>query len=1169
MRLKCIKLAGFKSFVDPTTIPLPGNLIGVVGPNGCGKSNVIDAVRWVMGESSARHLRGESITDVIFNGSTARKPVGQASVELIFDNSAGTLGGEYASYAEISIRRQVTRDAQSSYFLNGTRCRRKDITDIFLGTGLGPRSYSIIEQGTISRLIEAKPEELRVYLEEAAGISKYKERRRETELRIQHTKDNLTRLHDIREELDKQLNHLQRQAAAAERYKVLKQEERLLKVQLHAIRWQQLNQQGQDYDHIIKELEVQLEAQIAGQRALEAEVETLRATQLEASDRFNEIQSRFYKLGAEISRLEQTLQYNRERKQQLQNDLVQAERMWQETQQHLEEDKHKVEELTAEQLLIEPEVELAKASADETGDALAEAEQTVRDWQGAWDEFNQQAANAAQRAQVEQTRIQHLEQHMQNVQQRLARLTQELASLNSAEQNDDILAAQEQAEELMLQQEAVEERIIQLLQQINNQHELNQQLANQLDAARSQLQSLRGRHASLEALQQAALGQRKGGLLYWLQQYQLDQHPRLAQELRVEQGWEKAVETVLGEYLEAVCAPGIAGITAALATLEQGTFIALDTEAQVQMATAAKAATLLDKVQSRLPLAVIISGVYIAETLSEAVVLAKTLAVHESVITKEGIWLGNGWIRVARDSDEHTGVLQRERELEELKITIETAEQRIQELQDAVTEGRQTLQAHEAQRDAEQRQLSDLKAAHANLTAQLQVKQGRLEQLRQRTNQIEQESEECRQLLNHDQQELLAARTAWNDAMQLMEQHADKRNQLLQARETYTSQLQHIRQQAQTQRDKAHHLTLHLQTITTQLQSIQQNRIRLEKQIENLQERRKSINQAITEAELPASDLQLELEQVLNERAKVENELISARQQLESYEFELRQAEQRRHGIEQMVLQIRSRLEHQRLEHQTLQVRRDTLLEQINEAQFEVEALVKELPPEAAEPEWQDQLERTSTKIERLGAVNLAAIEEYQVQAERKNYLDSQNEDLVQALETLEEAIRKIDRETRTKFKETFELVNNGFQTLFPRVFGGGRAYLELTGDDLLNTGITVMAQPPGKRNSTIHLLSGGEKAMTAAALVFAIFQLNPAPFCMLDEVDAPLDDANVGRFCSLVKEMSEKVQFIFITHNKVTMELAEYLSGVTMNEPGVSRLVAVDVEAALALAEA
>lgn len=1169
MRLKSIKLAGFKSFVDPTIIPMPGNLIGVVGPNGCGKSNVIDAARWVMGESSAKYLRGESITDVIFNGSTARKPVGQASVELIFDNSDSSLGGEYASYAEISIRRVVTREAQSTYYLNGTRCRRKDITDIFLGTGLGPRSYSIIEQGTISRLIEAKPEELRVYLEEAAGISKYKERRRETELRIQHTKENLTRLNDIREELEKQLNHLQRQAAAAERFKILKKEERLLKAQLQALRWQQLQQQGQDHDHLIKELELRLEAQIAEQRALEARLETVRASQLTSSDRFSDIQSHFYKLGAEISRLEQTLQYNRERKQQLQNDLVQAEQMWQEAQQHLDEDSLKAEDISSEQMLIEPEVELAKASAEESSEALIEAEQKVRNWQGEWDEFNQQAANATQRAQVEQTRIQHLEQHLQNVQQRLARLTEELSTLNATGQQDDIVTSQEQLEELQLQQETLEERVAQILQQLNHQRDDNQRLANQLDTARGKLQSLRGRHASLEALQQAALGQGKGSTLHWLQQHQLDQYPRLAQQLRVEQGWEKATETVLGEYLEAVCTPGMAGIAEIVASFEQGSFILLDMDAKMQPQPFTKSVSLLDKVHSALPLATVLSGIYVTETLTEAIALANTLSVSESVITKDGVWLGNGWIRVTRDADQHSGVLQRERELDEVSASIETAETSIQGLQDAVDEGRYKLQTLELQRDAEQRQLSDLSSAQANLRAQLQVKQGRLEQLHQRIQQIERESGECRRLFDDDQQELSTARSTWHEAMQLMEQHADKRNQLLDARESYTAQLQQVRQQAQAQRDKAHQLTLRLQTITTQMQSIQQNRMRLEKQLVNLQQRRQEIHQAITEADTPAADLCQALDQVLNERAKIENELALARQQLEAYEYELRQTEQQRHTLEQMVMQIRNRLEQQRLEYQTLQVRRDTLREQINEAQFELDTLISEMPLEATEAEWQAQLERTIAKVERLGAVNLAAIEEYQVQAERKHYLDAQNNDLVQALTTLEEAIRKIDRETRAKFKETFDLVNTGFQTLFPRVFGGGRAYLELTGEDLLDTGVTVMAQPPGKRNSTIHLLSGGEKAMTAVAMVFAIFQLNPAPFCMLDEVDAPLDDANVGRFCGLVKEMSQKVQFIFITHNKVTMELAEYLSGVTMSEPGVSRLVAVDVESALAMAEA
>lgn len=1168
MRLKNIKLAGFKSFVDPTTVDLPSKLVAVVGPNGCGKSNVIDAVRWVMGESSAKYLRGESLADVIFNGSTGRKPVGQASIELNFDNSDASLGGQYAQYSEISIRREITRDGQSNYYLNGGRCRRRDITDIFLGTGLGPRSYAIIEQGTISRLIEAKPEDLRVYLEEAAGISKYKERRRETELRIQHTRDNLERLNDLRAELDKQLEHLQRQANAAKRYQTLREEERLLKAQLQALRWHVLHQQLLVIEQAIKEREIQLEASIAEQRALDAELERQKQSHHDVTEQHNQVQSEYYRLGAEITRLEQTLQHHRERRQELLADQAQLVSAVQEAQQLLQEDNQRAEKLGTELAALTPEFAEATATANKVTQALVEAEQAQRVWQAEWDTFNQEVAQHSQQAQIEQAKIQHLEQRLKMTQQRIAQLEGEQGKFNPEQLSNEIVAIEQQSSALQQQQQELQNTLLQVQERLNTQRDHNQQHANQLDQLRSELQAKQGRYTSLETLQQTALGQKDQAIQEWLKQQNLTQQPRLAQALQVEEGWERAVETVLGAHLEAVCVNNMADIAEALTTLTKGHLALFDTDVVAQAVPQNGMTRILSKIKAPWPLDTLLVDIYAVETLADALALRTKLDQHQSIITRDGIWLGHNWLKITRDLDERAGILQRERELSTLQGELAECQKQIQHLQTLLQQGREQLQTLEMERDQKQQEVNELAAKKSHLSAQLHVKQGQCEHLQQRINQIQTEWEEQNHYLKEDNHALSLARSSWQQSLALLEQHSGKREALLQTRETTRTALETIREQAKVDKEKAHQLALRQQTLVTQIEGIEHNRERVQKQLENLEQRRVSLQEGLAAAESPVAGLNEQLTAFLSQRLQVEQQLSTARTALETQDQHVRELDKKRHAIEQAVLHIRQQLEQQRMEWQALQVRCATLHEQMTESGHDCKTLLDTMPAGAEELAWQEQLDKVTHRIERLGAINLAAIEEHAVQTERKTYLDAQNADLIEALDTLESAIRKIDRETRARFKETHEKVNVRFQELFPRMFGGGQAYLELTGEDLLDTGITVMAQPPGKRNSTISLLSGGEKALTAIALVFAIFQLNPAPFCMLDEVDAPLDDANIGRFCTLVQEMAQEVQFIFITHNKLAMEMAKHLIGVTMNEPGVSRLVAVDVEAAVALAE-
>jgi len=1167
MRLKCIKLAGFKSFVDPTTVNFPSNLAAIVGPNGCGKSNVIDAVRWVMGESSAKNLRGESMIDVIFNGSINRKPVGQASIELVFDNADGGLGGEYAAFAEISIKRKVSRDGMSDYFLNGQKCRRRDITDIFLGTGLGPRSYAIIEQGMISKLIEAKPDELRIFIEEAAGISKYKERRRETENRMRRTQENLERLTDLRDELERQLQHLQRQAQAAERYTELKKEERLLKAQLQALQWKHLDVEVTQRERQIAELEVRLEAVIAEQRAIDASIEKHRDGHSELNDRFNEVQGRYYALGAEIARAEQSIHHQQERARQLREDLLRAERDLAQAREHLQSDAQKQTEWRAELETIQPELELTEATAEESAAQLLAAEQAMQEWQQQWDDFNQRAATPRQQAEVQQSRIQHLDQALRRFQERVAKLEAEKTSLGADTGSDDVELLNEQLAELELQVEEKQHAVDALLAEIEAQRDAIQRDNAELDRLRGDLQSKRGRRASLEALQQAALGQQGGVINEWLKQHGLSGRARLAEKLQVSDGWQAAVETVLGEKLQAVCVDSFAELINSAAQISKGRVTLLDTQAVTPSAVAGVRKHLLDHVGGDAAVNSLLAGIYCADSTDAALAQRSQLAAHESIITRDGLWFGPNWLRVARADDAQSGVLARQQELIELEPAIAAAEENIEALAEKVTSVRERLRSGEQRRDELQRELQQLNRSHGELRSELSAKQVRIEQTAQRRERLNREIDESREQFRIEEENLGEARLLLQEAIDSMQSDSVAREDMLRARDNNRQLLDSSRERARNERDRAHQLAIREQTLRSQLDSTASGIERTHNQVQQLEERQLVLKEDMAASEEPVEEQKMELEALLEKRLGVEGELSEARRELDAVEHALRQAEQSRHSIEQRAQEARSELEKMRLETQDLVVRRRTLQEQLIESQFDLDAVLANLPESASEAEWAENLESCGRKVARLGPINLAAIDEYKVQSERKHYLDAQNNDLVEALTTLENAIRRIDKETRARFQATFDQVNQGLGELFPKVFGGGHAYLEMTGDDLLDTGITIMARPPGKRNSTIHLLSGGEKALTAIALVFSIFRLNPAPFCMLDEVDAPLDDVNVGRYARMVKEMSSQVQFIYITHNKIAMEIAEQLMGVTMHEPGVSRLVTVDIEEAAEMA--
>ncbi len=1167
MELKQIKLAGFKSFVDPTVLDLRSHLVAVVGPNGCGKSNVIDAVRWVMGESSAKTLRGESITDVIFNGSNTRKPIGQASIELIFDNSDGTIGGEYASYAEISVRREVNRDAVSNYYLNGTRCRRKDIKDVFLGTGLGARSYSIIEQGMISRVIESKPEDLRSFVEEAAGISVYKQRRHDTELRMRHTSENLARLEDLREEQIKLLERLKRQSESAQKYKNFNAEKDLLESQLLAVRWQNYDEKLSAHAEEIRTLSVHLEEKLALRTGITAELERVRLQHEEKSDVHEIAQGKFYELGAAVARVEQSLQYHRERKFQLEGDIEQIKQSI--VASTVQKDTDNEQLFACEEQLAEilPNYEAAVAAAEQADELYQDARLNLDTYNDMWESVQRQAQEPQQEAEVQKARIEQLDKQTRDLQTRIDRLQQESSTLDVASIEATVIELSAQLMILETETNTLKADITNIQHEISQQRSDLQQQQDQLDKVRGVIQQRKGREASLQALQQAALGKDDRVKQQWLSKYNLVDAARLAESLTVAPGWERAVETVLTDYLEAVCVDNqLSDIVAAVNELSNANITILDTTVSAYVSGAASS-SLADKVTTKLPIHELLQNIIVADNLAGALALRQQLQAQQSIITKDGIWLGRSWLRVIREQDNKRGMLQREQELQSIKSELEQQTAMASSLEDSIAKANDNLHDLELALTTKQQIEATNSSQLREVSSKQSAAQQKLEHTRNRLHRIAIEVEDHKQQLSGNSEDSAIARHTLEEAIESMADLSVKREQTMSQREQAIAKEKATKQRARELQDNMHELEIAKQTLATQLQGLQHTISRVDQQLAELHKRYQQLQQSLDSDIDPGIQLESELEELLDNRVGAETELQVARSELEMFAMQMKTQEQQRNDLERAAQGIKDILDKCRLERQTLEVRKETINEQLSIHNIDVHLILSQLPSDADEVVWAERIDALQKKIGNLGAINLAAVEEFDAETQRQQYLEVQYADLREALTTLENAIKKIDKETRTKFQETFETINNNFSTLFPKVFGGGRAYLEVVGEDLLNAGVTVMAQPPGKKNSTIHLLSGGEKALTAVALVFAIFQINPAPFCMLDEVDAPLDESNVVRFGNLIKEMSDKVQFIIITHNKTTMGIANQLVGVTMKEPGVSRLVSVDINEAVEMA--
>lgn len=1167
MRLSTIKLSGFKSFVDPTTLHLSSNMTGIVGPNGCGKSNIIDAVRWVMGESSASRLRGDSLTDVIFAGSSARKPVSQAMVELVFDNTDHTITGEYAAFNEISVKRMVSRDGQSQYYLNGTKCRRRDITDLFLGTGLGPRSYSIIEQGMISQIIEARPEDLRMYLEEAAGISKYKERRKETETRIRHTRENLDRLNDLREEVGKQLQHLARQARQAEQYQAIQAERRVKDAEWKALEFRTLDRRLQGQREKLAQAETRLQQLVAEQREAERQLEEGRLRRDEAAGALSRAQAESYEVSGALARVEQQIQHQREMSSRLQRARDEALAQLSEIASHIGSDQARLDALRDALDTDEPRLEMLREEEIARQDALRDAEAKLADWQQRWDAHARAQSEAARAADVERTRIEHLDRTTLDAERRREALAAERASLDVDALAEAVSLVIERMDTQKLAVETLGAELDARKQAVSALQERQRDAQGELAEVRKQAQAARGRLSSLEALQAAALGQEQGRAMDWLRAHGLADAPRVGESLRVESGWEAAIELALGRMIEGVLVAAPEALAADAAQLAEGRL------ALVAPATAGgefPATSLAAKIHHG-PAAVraLLAHVHAAEDLDDGLRMLPTLPAGDLVMTRDGQRLGAGWVQVERAGAATQGALLRELEIQSLRGDIDALVARERELDALLVELRDQLLSAEQQREDAQRSLYMAHRSVSELGGQLQSQQGRVDAARVRVERIDAELNQLVDALEGAREQARLARSNQEDAVVRMSELEDARIELEAERRRYTEMRDSARNAAREARDAAHALALTVESQRAQLAGLTQALDRMAGQRGQLDSRLGELSAQLADGDAPVRELEAQRQVALEQRVLAEQRLTAARAALDGIDHELRGFELIRQQRDEQSLQQREAIGQRRLELQALALKAEQLSAAVAEAGFVLDEVMATLADDMEPQAWERSVAELDAKMRRLEPVNLAAIAEHAEAAQRKEYLDAQDVDLTTALGTLEEAIRKIDRETRGRFKDTFDRVNSGMQELYPRLFGGGHAYLELTGEDLLDTGVAIMARPPGKRVSNISLLSGGEKAMTAVALVFAIFRLNPAPFCLLDEVDAPLDEANVGRFTAMVSEMSEQVQFLFVTHNKVTMEAARQLMGVTMREPGVSRLVSVDLAEAARLAGA
>ncbi|HYB50207.1 MAG TPA: chromosome segregation protein SMC [Burkholderiaceae bacterium] len=1175
MRLRQIKLAGFKSFVDPTQIDVPGRLVGVVGPNGCGKSNVIDAVRWVLGESKAAELRGESMQDVIFNGAVGRKPGGRASVELVFDNSEGRIGGEWGRFSELSVKRILTRDNTSTYVINNQQVRRRDVHDLFLGTGLGPRAYAIIGQGMISRIVEARPEELRVFLEEAAGVTKYKERRRETETRLADTRENLLRVSDVVRELDGQIEHLRRQAELARQYRDLTERHGRAQALLWLTRQEQSASERNRFTRDIEQAEAQIESQVAELRAVELRLEQERDSQYGANDAANAAHAELMRINTEIARLEAEIRTTMEERARL------AARIESLTQSRLRREEEQVQlrgraaELQHSAQSALERLEQARAACGAVDSGLPQLESASESAREALTAARAKAASSAQEIANASQQMQAFERQANGLIMRRERLVEEQRQLGQPDA-DRLGRLQAEAAAAQSQYENAEQRGVQAEARERELQSQRGERTERRSQASAELHKLEARlHAVQETLTNIEADER---LDPWLREQGLESLPRLFQRLDVEAGWETAIEAVLRERVDAIEVSRLEPMAAfgQLAPPARVSFFSAGGDGSAaserrggqpewrRLTEVVSARSGVDVQGVRAVLEDWLAGIYVQPDLQSALAARSRLAAGEQFIVASGHRVSRHAVRFFAADDRKAGLLARKREAENLERQVKA--QRLIDEQAAEELTRFDAQVRQAQQEAQ-----SAREAAGRLRTQvheLQLEAVRLgeliERIRYRGGQIDTELEE----LGVEEQELGRQRDAaerrfaeldealgqTQEAVEVARLEEERSSEALREQREQSRQRETERQRVEFERAATLERISDVEhAIAVAAADVQ----RLGTEIEQTQ---------LEVAKLDDSAARGGLEQWLQQRVAAEQAVVSARALVDEWMQKARLSEEQRQKIERGLQPRRDRVTELKLKEQAARLAVEQFERQLAEAGAEIESLRAQLPGAASAAQQEGEIAALAQAIADLGAVNLAALQELETATERQGFLHAQSTDLQAAVSTLEDAIRRIDRETREQLQRTFDEVNRHFGDLFPRLFGGGEARLTMTGEEILDSGVLVTAQPPGKRNSSIHLLSGGEKALAATALVFALFKLNPAPFCLLDEVDAPLDDANTERFCQLVRSMTEATQFLFITHNKLAMEMAEQLIGVTMQEQGVSRIVAVDIDSAVQL---
>jgi len=1166
MRLKKILIAGFKSFVDFTDIRLPGHLVGVVGPNGCGKSNVMDAVRWVMGETSARLLRGDSMSDVIFNGSTSRKPIGKASVELVMDNSDGKIPGKFASFSEISVKRVLTRDGTSDYLINNIKSRRKDVMDLFRGTGLGPRSYSVIEQGMVSRIVEAKPEEIRAFIEDAAGISKYKEKRRETGNRIEHTRANLERVDDIRQEISRQLNRLKRQSSQARRFKNLKSEERELEGQYSVLQLIQLESQLLSETRSSESRRNQLESEIANLREVEAELAKLQEQQAKSREQHDSLQEEYYPLSAEIAEAEQKLEFLEQNKTTNTSEIQQIETEQIERSEQIKQMNQQRNEIEENQSALQPSLEKKESQLERIQAEFDQADQDLREWAAKVHEFNEKQYAPRQEAQVHQSRIEYLENRINELNSEQVAIETTIEETANQLSNADLATLKKELDDHESTCQECESELQQSEAKLNQVIKDIEAKRDELNQHTNQNHELNSRVQSLEEIQAAFFAKDEKAIQTWMDSMEVMDRKKLFEVLSIEDGWELAVDRVLGDLLSAM---RVNMVTHEFVEQrpDANLSLILDTP-ESEHPEALQPDDLLGRIgQGRELLRGVLNGVRTAASIENALARRKELKGREIFATSDGALVGVNWISFSKSDQQKTGMLVRRGELSQLRSRIRQIDEQIDRTQSTIDELQEHRQLQDEAMSTQRARLAELRSSGSELHGQIGREETAWQESLNRIQALKDRKQHLAEKIEISRMELQEARELLSDSLKNVEDMKKQQQAMLEKNKSLDEIASGRLSELNRAREEFHEDRLKSQQLASELNTTDERLERLNKDHEYALERLDELAFAEATRKTSAGQLQRTLEELLERKAISGRKLGESKDRISDIDGKVSKVQGKQKQINVRVEDCREVLTQQDMKKQEVQVLHDQHLQSMRENDFSIDQIRSSLARDANLEEWKDKLEKTRTKVEKIGPVNLVAIQEFEELSERETYLNSQHADLTEALSTLESVIRKIDQESRARFKETFDKVNSGFNRFFPELFGGGKAELLLVADDLLTAGITVMARPPGKRNSHIHLLSGGEKALTAVALLFALFELNPAPFCMLDEVDAPLDDANVSRYCETLKTLSGNSQLIVVTHNKITMESMDRLLGVTMEESGVSRIVSVDVGQAVEMA--